>query len=69
MSSSKAVGSEGWVELRVGLALRTVYFILILFFIFLLFRVALTAYGGSQARGLIRATATSLHHNHSNGRS
>ena len=27
------------------------------------------AYGGSQARGLIGATAASLHHNHSNVRS
>ena len=28
-----------------------------------------TAYGGSQARGLIGAVATSLHHSHSNARS
>ena len=27
------------------------------------------AYGGSQARGLIRAVAASLHHSHSNARS
>ena len=27
---------------------------------------ALTAYGGSQARGLIRAVATGLHQSHSN---
>ena len=27
------------------------------------------AYGSSQARGLIRATAASLHHSHSNARS
>ena len=27
---------------------------------------ALGAYGGSQARGLIRAGAAGLHHNHSN---
>ena len=31
-----------------------------------LFRAAPTAYGGSQARGLIRATAASLHNSHSN---
>ena len=31
-------------------------------FFFLLFR----AYGGSQARGQIRATAAGLHHSHSN---
>ena len=36
------------------------------YFIFLLFRAALVAYGSSQARGLIAATAASLHHNHSN---
>ena len=33
---------------------------------FFLFRAAPTAYGGSQARGPIRAVATSLHHGHSN---
>ena len=27
------------------------------------------AYGGSQARGLIRAVAAGLHHSHSNARS
>ena len=30
------------------------------------FRAPPTAYGGSQARGLIRAIATGLHHSHSN---
>ena len=39
---------------------------LILFFIFLLFRAAPAAYGDSQARGLIGATAASLPHSHSN---
>ena len=39
------------------------------FFFFLLFRPALVAYGGSQARGPIKATAASLHHNHNNARS
>ena len=34
-----------------------------------LFRAPAVAYGGSQARGLIRATATGLHHSHSNTRS
>ena len=34
-------------------------------FIFL-FRAATTAYASSQVRGQIRATAASLHHNHSN---
>ena len=39
------------------------------FFFFCLFafsRGAPTVYGGSQARGLIRAVAASLHHSHSN---
>ena len=38
-------------------------------FFFLLFRTAPTAYGGSRARGLIRATAAGLHHSHSNATS
>ena len=33
------------------------------------FRAALTAYGGSRVRGQIGATATGLHHSHSNARS
>ena len=36
------------------------------FFFFGLYRAAPAAYGGSQDRGLIRATAASLHHIHSN---
>ena len=40
------------------------------FFFFLLFlRAAPAAYGDSQARGQMRATAASLHHSHSNARS
>ena len=38
-------------------------------FLFLLFRASPTAYGGSQARHLIRATAASLPHSPSNTRS
>ena len=38
-------------------------------FFFLLFRATLMAYGGSQARGLIRAVAAGLPHSHSNHRS
>ena len=45
------------------------FFKFILFFIFLLFRAAPMAHGGSQARGPIRAVATSLCHSHSNARS
>ena len=36
------------------------------FLFFLRFRVAPEAYGGSQARGLIRAIAAGLHQSHSN---
>ena len=35
-------------------------------FFFCLFRAAPTAFDGPQARGLIRAVATGLHHSHSN---
>ena len=38
----------------------------IIMFSFLLFRASPAAYGGSQARGPIRATAAGLHHSHSN---
>ena len=42
-----------------------ILFYFILYYYFLLFRAALVAYGNSQARGLIRARAASLHHSHS----
>ena len=35
-------------------------------FFFVFFRAALVAYGGSQARGSIRAVASSLHQSHIN---
>ena len=38
-------------------------------FVFCLFRAALAAHGGSQARAHIGATAASLHHSHSKARS
>ena len=41
----------------------------LVFFFFLLFRVAPMAYGGFQASGLIGATVAGLHHSHSNARS
>ena len=40
-----------------------------LFVCLFVFRATPTAYGGSQARSLIRATAASLHHSHSKARS
>ena len=42
------------------------YFYFLNFLVFLSLRAAPAAYGGSQARGLIGAVATSLHHSHSN---
>ena len=42
---------------------------LFLFCLFVFFRAAPMAYGGSQPRGLIRAVAAGLHHSHSNARS
>ena len=45
-----------------------IYFFIFIFY-FLLYRAASTAYGGSQARGLIGAIAASLRHSHSNARS
>ena len=41
------------------------YFFVFIYLFILLFRAAPTAYGGSQARGPIRATAAGLHHSHS----
>ena len=41
-------------------------FFFFFFFFFCLLRAASVAYGGSQARGQIRAIAASLHHSHSN---
>ena len=41
-------------------------FCFVLFCLFAISRAAPMAYGGSQARGLIRAVATGLHHSHSN---
>lgn len=41
----------------------------IIFCLFVCFRAAPMAYGTSQARGQIRATAAGLHHSHSNARS
>ena len=40
--------------------------LLSLLLLFLFFRAALVAYGGSQARGRTGATAAGLHHSHSN---
>ena len=44
-------------------------FIFLFYFIFCLLKAAPAAYGGSQARGQIKAVAAGLHHSHSNARS
>ena len=44
-------------------------FFFLSFFFFLLFGAETAAYGSSQARGRIGATAVNLHHSHSNARS
>ena len=54
-------------EQQKKLCLRYTRFFFFFFFFFLLFRAASAACGGSQARGLIRATAP--RHSHSNARS
>ena len=46
-----------------------VAFILFIYLLILLFRAFLAAYGDSQARDGIGATAAGLHHNQSNARS
>ena len=46
--------------------MRCLFFFLV--FLFCLYRAALAAYGGSQARGRIRAVAAGLCHSHSNAR-
>ena len=46
-----------------------VLLLLFFFLVFVLFRVTPTAYGGSQARGLIGVVAASLCQSHSNARS
>ena len=55
------VGTAGPVGLK---PMHPWTFFFFLFFCF--FRATPTTYGGSQARGLIRATSASLHHSHSN---
>ena len=42
------------------------FFFFFFFGLFAFSRAAPVVYGGSQARGLIRAVAASLHHSHSN---
>ena len=54
-------------ELILTCLLVKIFFFYLFFFAF--FRAAPKAYGGSQPRGQIGATAAGLHHSHSNTRS
>ena len=56
----------GLSERDKGICCSVSFFFFFFFFFFCLFRAAPSAYGGSQARGLIRAIAASLSHSHSN---
>ena len=53
----------------VGVGHAKDWFLNIFQFFSFLFRAAPAAYGGSQAKGRIRAVAAGLHHSHSNARS
>ena len=48
---------------------RSSFLLLLLLSLFFFFKAALTAYGGSQARDGIGATAAGLHHSNRNARS
>ena len=54
---------------RLDLNSVKLYLFYFYFLFFCHFRATPAAYGGSQARGLIRAAADGLHHRHSNARS
>ena len=58
---------KGMAKKRSVLERLVFFFFFFCLFVFLSFsRAALAAYGGSQARGLIRAIAAGLHHSRSN---
>ena len=57
---------ERHMGFAVVLFLFLFFFVFVFVFVFCLFRVTPTTYGGSQARGPIRALAAGLHHGHSN---
>ena len=60
---------SGPVENHQGVGLELAYFFFFSLCVGVCVCAAPTAYGGSQARGQIGATAASLHHSHSNARS
>ena len=51
-------------ETKINAFLKHTFIYLLFYFMFLLFRASSTAYGGSQARGQIRAAAAGLYHSH-----
>ena len=55
-----------WPFFCCHVSLVCILFIYLFIYLFVFSRATPTAYGGSQARGLIRAVATGLHHSHSN---
>ena len=61
LTSIHSAAHGSWIILT----FKSYYFI----YLFCLFRAVPMVYGGSQARGLIRATVAGLHHSHSNARS
>ena len=54
-----------WCDSSVSLLFKSTAYFFIIFIIICFFRTALAAYGGSQARGLIRAVDTDLHQSYS----
>ena len=71
MSLSKVLvisGHKVISSLACAVYIQKVYYPLkaIFFFFFVFSRAMPAAYGGSRARGLIRAVASTLHHSHSN---
>ena len=63
LGSATIIGREGSPSWSPNFTLFICLFVYL--FILLFFRATLVAYGGSQTRGLIRATTASLHHSHS----
>ena len=69
-SRKKDLPAESFSRLTRKHIFLSFYFILFIYlFIYLLFRATSSAYGGSQARGLIGAVAADLCHSHRNARS
>ena len=73
LKGSRASGSEllGYAELtlvnfHLSKGMYLTHFEVYLFIYLFIFRATPTAYGGSQARGLIIAVAAGLHHSHTN---